>query len=228
LSPSISHDAPALRETLSAAHPPDRFALVTEIFPDGSEGSTDLQISVDASSKEEAIERAVAVLRAARSAAELPPADTELVGWIAELGRGPSRSEELLADAHALLSDGRADLALIRAQSACEILAKSVFDRLLNARLGAALGDQVRTLLRPSLNDKRTQRVLEAVTGTNPCTEAWWPRYRAQVERRNAVLHDGADVEVEWASAAIGTAREVCLWLDGLAEVAPQSTTFGT
>jgi hypothetical protein len=112
------------------------------------------------------------------------------------------------------MAEERYDLAVLRAQTSCEVLARKALAGGLRAELGRQRGDALldrkSVRLSFSLGDGRTLELLHVLTGHRPTTEPWWKHYRDHLVRRNGVVHGGlrvARADAEKSLAAVDACR---------------------
>jgi hypothetical protein len=118
------------------------------------------------------------------------------------------RHLELLALARQLRDEERTDLAVVAAQTACEVYAEVAISEMLRGRELGKFEEVIPELLTGySLMDRRGQLVFEALTGHKIQQASIWPAYRAHVELRNRVVHRGDEVTTEQAIGSVKTAE---------------------
>lgn len=210
-------DLEALRIAIADVVPSERHAIITELFPEGAEGDSELVVDVFAGDKDEAIDDAADTYRRARARAGLPDQPPEIIGLLPPMFAGEVY-DRLWREAEELQHQGRDELAVIRAQTACECLAREALAGLLRSRVGrerAYLADAVVMLCRPTLNDKRTQQLVATVTGGRwrMTSEPWWREYHAHLQRRNGIVHRGLSIRSEDAVASLEAVSACMHWL---------------
>lgn len=118
------------------------------------------------------------------------------------------RDSELLDRANDLVAQGHHDLAVIVAQTACEVL---VADAMRAVARGHASDELYPWLLQRvgsyTLIDNQTRKLWNALSATSIQQEPWWSEYREHVRRRNQIVHEGQRVDVEAARASLAAAR---------------------
>lgn len=102
--------------------------------------------------------------------------------------------------------EGRNDMAVLRAQAACEVYARKVLDDLLERRGGSELAKAVKPSA--TLNDRRSQGLFHLLTNEWITDQEWWDAYREHLERRNNIVHAGAVVTSDQAHASLDAADE--------------------
>jgi hypothetical protein len=116
------------------------------------------------------------------------------------------RHFELERLAHQLAATGQHDLAVVVAQTACEVFTELAVSRLLERNrlggLGRILSDSVRVW---SLADDRGgQRIFNELTGSQIQQQnEWWRAYKEHLGRRHRVIHGGARVSSDEAHASL-------------------------
>lgn len=119
------------------------------------------------------------------------------------------RHKQLFKLARELLEDEKPGLAVVTAQTACEVYAEIAIAEMLKARSLGEFEDVIPKLLSSfSLKDKRGQAVFHALTGEHVQQADFWKRYHEHVERRHAVVHRGLDVTPEEGAASVAAATE--------------------
>jgi hypothetical protein len=117
----------------------------------------------------------------------------------------PPRHFEFYALAEALWHKREYRFAVVAAQTACELYLEVAVTELLKARLQDPFASLIPDLLRTfSMRDQRGQKVWEALTGKRIQEAPCWANYQRHVERRNDIVHDGAEPTPEEALASLG------------------------
>ena len=133
------------------------------------------------------------------------------------------RHLELSALARQLREEERSDLAVVAAQSACEVYAEVAVREMLRARELGEFEDVIPDLLPGyNLKDRRGQRVFHALTGTSIQSAKFWSSYMAHVTLRNHVVHRGRQVTAKEATASIEAAEAFHEFVAAAWEAAPQ------
>lgn len=138
------------------------------------------------------------------------------------------RHLELLKLAQQLCEEDRPDLAVVTAQTACEVYAEVAIREMLRARKIGEFENVIPELLSSySLMDRRGRRVFHALTGESIQRSEFWADYKAHVELRNRVVHRGEEVTTANASDSIAVAEAFHEYLanawEGAASLARQS-----
>jgi hypothetical protein len=149
----------------------------------------------------------------ARAHAGLKPEPAYVIGAVLP-SYGFEPDEQLTLEARQHYNSGRYDLAVIRAQTGCELYAVAA----LRHTLRRCFGDWDRAVavaghLRPALSDRRTQDLIALLTGEVVTDEPWWPAYRAHLQRRNAIVHEGVLVSADEAASSLEAVKQCWDWL---------------
>jgi hypothetical protein len=192
----------ALREGMPQVHAVEEYAISTELLYGGAvEGDAELWLEIDARSDTDAETRAREVYGRARLAAGLPPSEPQIIGFM-----GPARPrplhERLVEDAIELLSAGKPELAVVRAQTGCEVLSNDVLADLLRQRGADVLVDAIgkrAPLATPPGQALFTWLTDEQIEQEKPM----WPNYKEHLTRRNDIVHRGIEVTEAQAQASL-------------------------
>ncbi|HEX4731208.1 MAG TPA: hypothetical protein VH299_08050 [Solirubrobacterales bacterium] len=208
ISPS---DADAIRRFGSQTVPTENFEIHTEVGTAGEEGEVIFAIRVVTDNAADAVVEASYKLNKIRTAAGLPTRAPEVLGYISASWRqDPAR--HIGREAVELLKQGRDALAVIRAQTACELLIAKTLEGLLAEQSPDVRADQL--IRRPAtLADPASQALCHLLTGRRVQDERWWPEYVAHRKRRNAIVHAGVTISHEDAQASIQATNAVHSWL---------------
>jgi HEPN domain-containing protein len=192
-----------IRRAMFAVMPRERWSVRPPRDDDGE--SPTLLIDVRAKSHAAAEVEGGQIYARARKEAALPSAPPLLLGVLTPLF-GPEPYGRLLDDARVLIESQRYELAVVRAQTACELFARQALDWL---AIGLVSADQQPSSLfrKLSLVDRRDRALLQALTGMAIHREAWWDGYRGHLTRRNQVVHDGLSVSEQQADASLKAAH---------------------
>lgn len=138
------------------------------------------------------------------------------------------RHLQLLRLAKELHGEGRADVAIVTAQTACEVYAEVAIREMLRARKLGEFEAVIPELLNSySLTDRRGQQVFHALTGKSIQRSDLWPGYKAHVELRNRIVHRGVEPTVDEASDSIAIAEAFHELVATAWEEAPSSEDAG-
>ena len=119
----------------------------------------------------------------------------------------------LLESAQQLFQRGQLEFAVVAAQTACEVYVELAITELLRARQLGPFEDVIPQLLNGySLMDSRGRKVFAAVTGREVQQAAFWPHYKAHVERRNHIVHRGARATQKDAGESLAAAASLFVY----------------
>jgi hypothetical protein len=185
---------------------------VSGILRDESQGTVEVVIDVVADDYGDAWTKAHAIYARLRAVAGLSPV-LEADGWVSpppEVEHSEPRHDTLFASAKTLLDDGQHALAVIVAQTACEVyMARAIRDLLRRHIRRPALRWWVPGVVSSysMRSDSRTQELWEALTATKiQQQKEWWDDYCEHVRRRNRVVHEGAHVPPAEAKKSVDSA----------------------
>lgn len=177
------------------------------------DGLAGVEVVLDAegADRDAAVRGACAALTALRRRAGLPEAGARVVAVLAE--DTAERQRALLDEAHALREAGHHGWAVAAAQAACELRCRTVLADLA-ARHGAlgAVAERFAGGANPA--NERVRRVLHALGGPDPADEPWWHDFLAHAQRRNRIVHEGAETTPEHSAASLRAAEALIAWLD--------------
>jgi hypothetical protein len=123
-------------------------------------------------------------------------------------------SQHLIAHARDLSARGTTttefQLAVIFAQSACELLTEEALGDLLRSAMSEKLQEAVRsTFRRPvTLADKQPYKLWVALTDDAARNQAWWAAWKATRDLRHEVAHSGKAVSQPEAADCVARADE--------------------
>jgi hypothetical protein len=207
-------EADALREGLTKTHPVEHWAISTELLEGGTiEGDAELWLELVATSEDDAEATGREIYARARLAGYLAPAEPQLLGFL-----GPpvpdTLDQELADNARHLMDAGHNALAVVRAHTACEVLARLALTKLLERR-GVPDGATRSVVRGAALTSDMSRAVFTMLTGEHVEHQPWWADYTAHTTRRNAVLHRGLAVTSEQAQESL----DVCATFRDYVEV---------
>lgn len=208
ISPS---EADAIRRFGSQVVPAENFEIHTELGEAGEEGDVIFAIRVVTDNAADAVQEASFKLNKIRGAADLPNEAPEVIGYISARWRqDPAR--HIGREAIELLKQGRDSLAVIRAQTSCELLIAKTLGQLMAEKSPEVQADQL--IRRPAtLADPASRALFHLLTGRRVQDEPWWPAYVAHRKRRNAIIHEGVTISHEDAQASIQATNSMHAWL---------------
>jgi HEPN domain-containing protein len=202
--------------------PSERHAVITELLPEGEEGQSELVIEVLAKDQDEAIQLGKRLWAKALEVAGAVPAEPDVIGLTPPIFFAGQVYDRLWDEAQVLHRDGRHELAVVRAQTACECLARAAIAGAFRARMSAGAAEAVMEMCSATLNDRRTQALIHEVTGGFAPERFknldWWPAYSAHLLRRHAIVHRGANVTRADAAASLEAVDRCMEWLRDLWE----------
>src|SRR5688572_21125982 len=123
-------------------------------------------------------------------------------------------SENVLKLANDQFAKGEFSLAIILAQTACEVGAERVFTLTYQDKGIKDLGEEISGLLRSNnLTNGRVLKIFKVLTGKSPASEPFWPQLGKATELRNDVVHSGVKATKDQAEEAIEAATGLVKWL---------------
>jgi HEPN domain-containing protein len=159
-----------------------------------------LSIESDAQSPEGAKAEAIDLYGSAREQARLPVSEAQILGVFSPMPAAAPH-DRLLDEAEALAEERNFDLAVVRAQTACEVYAPLALDRM--ARDEA----EGRSFRKVTLSDREDRVLLRALTGIEIGGQPWWQGYRRHLDLRNDIAHKGLHASKDQAAESIDAAR---------------------
>jgi hypothetical protein len=181
----------------------------------GKPVSAQIQLEIDAPTRAAAVEQAYEACAALRKIAGLDPSHQGKAFVFERSTLVGLRPDDMLffKMAEKVYDDGHYPLAVVAAQTACELYMEGAFDYALNLqKAGEALAQVVTSLLGGySMMDKRMRAAWFALTGhavTEP--QPVWERYKEHVERRNRVVHAGEMPSQADAAVSLDASRGFC------------------
>ena len=200
----------AVKATAPQIVPAETFEIHTEL-DDSGEVDAAFSVRIEAETADEATGEAAWILNKVRRAAGLTAKPVLVLGYISPSWGGPV-SRHVGKEAIELLKQGRDELAVIRAQTACELLVVETLSALLQQNHPDV--DPSSLVRRPAtLNDKRSKAFLQLLTGERIQDAHWWSKYVAHSRRRNAIVHEGLTIKHEDAQESIEVLNELHAWL---------------
>jgi hypothetical protein len=120
----------------------------------------------------------------------------------------------LLTIAKSLIDQGHFNIAIVTSHMACEVAAERAFDAAYAAKNLAPLGEAVDGLMNGhNLWNDHHRKLYHALTGTQLESEPFWSRFKAASEKRNAIVHKGAQANKAEAEAALQAATDCSTYL---------------
>lgn len=127
---------------------------------------------------------------------------------------------QLLDKARQVASAGEGDIAVIVAQTACEVCTERAFDVLFRKRGAEWIRDSIFSSSSSyNLISPRVQKPYTALSGDKIQTAPFWNDYKDHVDRRNKVVHKARGVGSHEATASIEAATKL---IEHLERVVPE------
>jgi hypothetical protein len=179
-------------------------------------------VDVLARNQEEAIKLAEHAWSRVLSAVGLPTRDASVVGLMPPVLFAGQVYDRLWDEAQTLHRDGRHELAIVRAQTACECLARDAIAGAFRARMDANTAETVMEMCSTTLADRRTQSAIHEITGGFAPRRfgklEWWTDYQGHLSRRHAIVHRGLNVTRADAARSLEAVEQCMSWLRDLWE----------
>jgi hypothetical protein len=130
----------------------------------------------------------------------------------------------LMLQAKKLLGDGESSLAVVVAQTACEVLTERMMARL-TGLVDEPMQNWIRGRLRhmSDLDDHRVRTLYTALCGDHIETEPFWSDFKQHVDRRHGIVHQGLRVEPTAAQNSLDAVQRVLTHLEGVWNNLPRS-----
>jgi hypothetical protein len=153
------------------------------------------------------------------------PEDLEMVMSGFEVFMIPAtRDRQLLEKAVELYGQDEFELAVIVAQTACEVLIADTLRGFLPSHASDELQAWLLVRVRQfSLNDDSTRDLWDRATGSRISAESFWADYKAHVKRRHQIVHEGSRVSRDEAQASIAVATALFTYVERLIGESPTS-----
>jgi hypothetical protein len=179
----------------------------------GGDEATTISIMFRAPAREGALVTAGRLYDELRATAKLPPADEVHISLTARVGGVPTEADQRIFEAQTMRDERRFGLAIVEAQTHCEMHMRWNMEQLA-ARHGPALLRLARLQRMWTLMDDRGQHLFEALCGRPAADFDRWEDYRTHVQRRNNVVHRGARVSREDAEESIEIAVQMVRFVE--------------
>ena len=153
-----------LREAAIQTLEPAQFGVITELFPDGSSGHSQLSLELEADSQGGAVSVANGTWSKLRSEAGLKPRPAHLGFLVGPINEPHLQHQGLLHRARVLVAQGNCDYAVVAAQTAFEVHVRGVLRDLSRSAMGDALADVVQPQ-NASLRDRSSEKLLTGLIG---------------------------------------------------------------
>jgi len=208
-------EADAIHDAAAADLPGDTFGLITEVFPDGSEGAKQLSLQIDADTHAGANATASAQWAKLRARAGLRDSRLHIDFLVGPVDQATLFYRILLLRA-GNLSAREPSYAIVAAQTALEVYVRGLLGSLLRNAASTEVADVVLSRSQAmTLRDPHSSRLLAALSGSKPSQQGEiWQRYVEHVKRRNGVVHEGADFDQEAAVESIRAVEGLIDWID--------------
>lgn len=188
-----------------------RYETVGGVVEDENEGSLEVYFKLPYDNVENLLVRTASLYTEIAEEAGLPVPE-DLKAQMAFSGMDvllfqATRDRELLDRAHELQRDGEHDLAVIVAQTACEVLIEDAVRSLTQSHVSDELWpwflDRTRSF---TLRDDPTRSLWLIVSGDDINKQPFWREYGEHVKRRNAIVHGGGTVDRQSAAKSLKAA----------------------
>lgn len=135
------------------------------------------------------------------------------------------RDRQLVERAQEFFDAGEYELAVVLAQTACEVLIADAMRSLLQAHVS----DEVRPWMLGrtrtfALTDDPTRELFNRITDTKIQEQDWWTGYKDHVKRRHQIVHVGARIERVHAQASLDAADSLYGFVEQTAGSAPPAS----
>jgi hypothetical protein len=202
------------QEIFEVMHPPGVRRI--SVGPSGigeSEDVASLKLELQAATVSDARGRAINLLQQARRAAGLRDAIPS-IAWVTPLTNENSSSARFLEKAEDLLDDeDELDMAVVAAQIHLEVQVRTLIEHAAEVDGPAWVDVLMNTKGLGNLNNKQVQAMIRALLGFDVTEAPEWEAYKRHNVIRNAIAHEGQDVQPEEAAAAVGAIRDLCIRL---------------
>ena len=145
--------------------------------------------------------------------------------WVARLADEAESSLRYLEQAKELLDDEPFDLAVVAVQIHLEVHVRVLVEMTAEAQFSPLLDAVISGQRSWGPHERWLQPVLEALFGIKMADCPVWSDYKdAHLQRRNAVVHRGQEIDADSAKASIDTVSALWLWLNDAATRATGSS----
>jgi hypothetical protein len=184
------HEAAAIEYAATRVVGPRQHMVLFD--PVSEDISLELELE-DANDLDVARAKAESLYKKIREVAGLPEAPPALTGAY-RFGVVEDPASVFINEAEDMFEERRHELAVLAAQTACEVAARTAVERLVQGPSAQRVPLGSGYLNRWSLTDPASMMLFHAATGSRAWDEKWWSKYKAHVTRRNNVAHKGAGV----------------------------------
>ncbi len=179
-------------------------------------GEPKVELYVDATDPDDARMQAERLYAAMRKEGGLPPQpEPRFVGVYINAGADPPWLQHF-DEAADMIEQRRYELAVIAAQTACEVVIGEAIESAVDAPEGSLAQMAIDGARSWSLRDTRARKIFAATLGKTPTQEEWWRDYRDHLDRRNNIVHKGAKVSEASARRSLGVAEDLVDWVQRL------------
>lgn len=149
------------------------------------------------------------------------PLEMRMDGFEALMER-PSQARVRLRHAHELYAREEHALAVVVAQTACEVLIREVLPTLVQPHLTDNVFTWALERIRQyTLNDRQTQDLWSRVAGSAIQDQDFWAPYKRHLDLRNRIVHRGATANALEASESLATAEALIDYVEQTTGTAP-------
>jgi HEPN domain-containing protein len=134
----------------------------------------------------------------------------------------PTQARARLVHAQDLLESGEHALAVVVAQTACEVLIREVLPTLVQPHITEDVFPWALQRIRQyTLNDRQTQDVWKRVAGSAIQDQDFWSAYKSHLDLRNRIVHRGEPATADEAAASLSTAATLIDYVERATGAAP-------
>jgi hypothetical protein len=207
-------DVAPIRSVASERLLAEEFGIVTELFPDGSEGATQLALDVEAESLGGAINAVAHTWNGLREHARLVRSPPKVDFVVGPIDRNVLLYHAVSQRARRLVAAGQPSYAVVAAQTAVEIFIKGALRDLMRHVMPPMVAESMAPRA-PTLRGRSSAALFEALTGRRPAAAgAVWTDYDAHAKRRHGIVHDGLEISADEANESIKSVEALISWLD--------------
>ena len=131
-------------------------------------------------------------------------------------GWGQRYFEILDNTAKRLINEGHHEMAVVAAQTACEVFSELVITATFKNQNIGHLSEPVEALVpNYNLGNERVRKLYEALCKDPISQQPFWSRYKAHVKRRNGIVHEGKRTDKAGAEESIKAVEDVIHHIQG-------------
>jgi HEPN domain-containing protein len=216
--------APISEQGRSAFEAAGRDPRVGGVVEDETTGELEVYFELAPGDVDRAFNEARGLYKRIADAAGIPvpdPLEMTMSGFDALLDQS-SHARQRLGEAQRLFDRGDDALAVVVAQTACEVLINDVLVSLVQPHVTDEVWPWVAGRVRSfTLIDDQTKDLWRRVAGSSIQDQPFWPEYRRHVTRRNAVLHRGESVSTSDAQKSLDVAEALIGYVEKALGAAP-------